>query len=119
MPKLPLGRWKTICLTDSYQRESRPRRGTEGIAFVANVPQPLRSDQLYNALLTALEVDEGRASAGKAGRNPFRERQQFAEIFGFDPSQARDSISASIPISQGIVGFVISKLQKSNLEITR
>ncbi|MCG8449828.1 MAG: DUF1549 domain-containing protein [Pirellulales bacterium] len=84
---------ETVCLTEAYQRDSRPRRGTEDVPFTANVPQPLRSDQLFNALLSALEVDEGRNPA----RVRIRERRQFAQIFGYDPSQARDSISASIP----------------------
>lgn len=82
-----------ICLTETYQRESRPRRGTSGIPFAANAPQPLRSDQLFNALLSALEVQENRDK----GREQFRERERFDEIFGFDPSQSRESVSSSIP----------------------
>ena len=47
-----------ICATDAYQRESRPRREEDGTPFVATVAQPLRGDQLFNAFLTATEVDE-------------------------------------------------------------
>ena len=43
----------TICATEAYQRESRPRREVDGTPFAANVAQPLRSDQLFNALLSA------------------------------------------------------------------
>ena len=34
----------TICKTEAYQREARPRRSPNGTPFVANVPQRLRSD---------------------------------------------------------------------------
>jgi hypothetical protein len=88
---------RTICQTEAYQRESRPRRDGGGTAFAANVPQPLRSDQLFNALYTALALEE----APPAGRsNPRRNndpRRQFAEVFGYDPSIAREEISSSIP----------------------
>ena len=66
----------------------------EGTAFSANVPQPLRSDQLFNALFTALELSEEKEFGTN---NPLRERDNFAESFGFDPSQDRGTISASIP----------------------
>ncbi|MCH2114628.1 MAG: DUF1549 and DUF1553 domain-containing protein [Pirellulales bacterium] len=89
----------TICLTDTYQREARPRRAPEEKSFAANVLQPLRSDQLFNSLLSALEVDERHAAPnrdlGRRGRTGMR--GQFGQIFGYDPSQARDSVGASIP----------------------
>jgi hypothetical protein len=96
----------TIMATEAYQRESRPRRGVgEGAPFAANVPQPLRADQLYNAVLSALDRSEeagnpGRRRAGGGmgayarNRGP---RGQFNETFGYDPSDPRDAIAGSIP----------------------
>jgi hypothetical protein len=99
--------FRTICATEAYQRESRPRRGTEGTPFAANVAQPLRSDQLYNALLTATAEDESEASdrRGRRGRRgPMGQRgrgrgprTQFDATFGFDPSDPRETVTSSIP----------------------
>ncbi len=91
----------TICQTEAYQRESRPRRGPADTPFTANVPQRLRSDQLFSALLTALHVDEASSvSKGNPGkRNPRRRshlRGKFADVFGFDPSDSREDLSATI-----------------------
>jgi hypothetical protein len=96
--------FETITATEAYQRESRPRRrGDEGVPFAANVPQPLRADQLYNAVLSALDRSEEpvgprrqRGGMGGPGRNR-GPRAQFEEIFGYDPSDGRDDIAGSIP----------------------
>lgn len=97
--------FETIAATEAYQRQSRPRGGEEDESpFAANVPQPLRADQLYNAILSALDVPEaspkrpGRGGGGFGGqqRDP---RTQFNQTFGFDPSEPRESISGSIPQS--------------------
>lgn len=98
----------TICQTEAYQREARPRRVPSDTPFVANVPQRLRSDQLFNALLTALNVDETKtAPSGKNGMmNPRRQslpRDKFAAIFGFDPSDSREDIGATIPQSLALM----------------
>jgi hypothetical protein len=100
--------FRVICATEAYQRESRPRRGTDGTPFVANVAQPLRSDQLYNALLTAADLSEseadvgggrgrrGRGQDGPRGRGRGA-RDQFDQTFGYDPSDPRETVSSSIP----------------------
>ena len=64
--------FRVICATEAYQRESRPRRNVDGTPFVANVAQPLRSDQLYNALLTATDSDESEQTLNRnrRGRPP-------------------------------------------------
>ena len=98
--------FETIAATEAYQRQSRPR-GAEDDAtpFAANVPQPLRADQLYNAILSALDVPEaspqarGRGGAGGGYRGQRDQRTQFNLTFGFDPSEPRESISGSIPQS--------------------
>jgi hypothetical protein len=97
--------FRTICATEAYQRESRPRRETDAKPFTANVAQPLRSDQLYNALLTAAEADESEQTINRrnrpqmmAGYGPMASvRQQFAVAFGYDPSDPRETVTSSIP----------------------
>lgn len=96
---------ETICATDAYQRESRPRRESDQPAFAANVPQPLRADQLYNAITSALEIaepaprrQEFRRPSGDATR-----RGGFNATFGFDPSEPRDEIVGSIPQSLALM----------------
>ena len=95
--------FETIAATDAYQRQSRPRGAEDQTPFAANVPQPLRADQLYNALLSALDIPEatpnrpGRGAAGGGFRGQRDPRTQFNLTFGFDPSEPRESISGSIP----------------------
>lgn len=94
-----------ICATEAYQRESRPRREADGTPFAATIAQPLRSDQLFNAILTAVDSDEpdpysarrGRPpqAAGAYGRNSIR--TSFEGVFGYDPSDPRESVVSSIP----------------------
>jgi hypothetical protein len=70
------------------------------------VAQPLRSDQLFNALLTAVDMEEttrpinrrGRPieAMNAYGRNP-TVRQAFQIAFGYDPSDPRDTVTSSIP----------------------
>jgi hypothetical protein len=98
---------QTICATEAYQRECRPRREVDGTPFVANVAQPLRSDQLYNALLTAADADESDESQNRRGRRrpqmmgPYGRaataRTQFETTFGYDPSDPRETVTSSIP----------------------
>ena len=93
---------ETICATEAYQRESRPRREAEqGVPFAANVPQPLRADQLYNATLSACDAVEQEERAGRGGGGGYRRlggpRMQFNLTFGYDPSEPRETIVGSIP----------------------
>ncbi|MCI0334150.1 MAG: DUF1549 domain-containing protein [Planctomycetes bacterium] len=97
--------FRVICATEAYQRESRPRRETDGTPFVANIAQPLRSDQLFNAILTAVESDEPEAFSGRRGRPPEAMggfgrnsvRASFESVFGYDPSDPRETVVSSIP----------------------
>lgn len=94
---------RVILNTDAYQRECRPRRLPDETSFAANVAQPLRGDQLFNALLTTLELDEATIrsmTAGSRGRNyglQATPRLVFNVAFGFDPSEPRETITSSIP----------------------
>ncbi len=107
--------FRTICATEAYQRESRPRRGEDGVPFVASVAQPLRSDQLFNTILTALDLEEpeavlnrrGRREQGKAALGPnATARQAFEVAFGYDPSDPRELVNASIPQSLAMMNGV-------------
>jgi len=94
-----------ICATDAYQRESRPRREVEGTPFAATIAQPLRSDQLFNAILTAVDSDEPERYSARRGRPPKAMaaygrntiRMAFEGVFGYDPSDPRESVVSSIP----------------------
>jgi len=86
--------FRTICQTEAYGRESRPRRTSSETPFTANVPQRLRSDQLFSAVHSALAITESKKSSSRRRGGP---RQKFARTFGYDPSVSRDSVSASIP----------------------
>jgi hypothetical protein len=96
---------QTICATQAYQRQSRPRREADGTPFVANVAQPLRSDQLFNAILTVLDVEEPKDSQYRrrpmGGMPPYggnaSVRQGFEVAFGYDPSDPRETVVSSIP----------------------
>lgn len=93
---------RAIAATSAYQHISQTR-GTKATApFAAATPQPLRGDQLYDALRSALAVDDfdlARAERFKAkgGRLQQGARFEFNRTFGFDPSLPRDDVAASIP----------------------
>lgn len=97
-------RWlhRTILATDAYARESRPRRTPEEKPFTATVVQPLRGDQLFDALLAAIEVDENQLRSMDAGRRArgyglVTPRLIFTTAFGYDPSEPRSTVQATIP----------------------
>jgi uncharacterized protein DUF1549/uncharacterized protein DUF1553 len=99
--------FRAICSTEAYQRESRPRRESDGTPFVANIAQPLRSDQLYNALLTAAEDDAGLRPDGDSppavrsgirlrSERSARDRNQLDSAgAGDDERRAHQSVGAS------------------------
>jgi len=95
--------YRTIATTEAYQRESRSRREPgEAGPFSANCPQPLRADQLYNALTSALGIQEPNILPSRGGNaNPMAllrgPRGEFNRTFGFDPSERRDEVASSIP----------------------
>jgi Protein of unknown function (DUF1549)/Protein of unknown function (DUF1553) len=98
--------FRVICSTETYQRESRPRRDTDGRPFAANVAQPLRSDQLFNALLTAIDAEETNEASNRRGRpaeamggygRAATVRNAFEATFGYDPSDPRETVTGSIP----------------------
>jgi len=91
---------RTIMASDTYQHESRSRREDAAAPFAANCPQPLRGDQIFDAVASALAIDEAALSppgGGGPGRLMRGPRGEVDRTFGYDPSAPRDEIAASIP----------------------
>ena len=92
--------YATIMATEVYQRESRARRNYEELPFQANCAQRLRGDQLFDSLVSALDL--GDRLAGRAGpaRGPYMQRNSprafFNLAFGYDPSEPREEVGSSI-----------------------
>ena len=90
---------QTITSTEAYQRDSRSRRDFDETPFLANCPQRLRGDQLFDALVAALELPEQiMAQRGRGGPYGAQAgvRGFFNLAFGYDPSERRGEISGSI-----------------------
>ena len=106
--------FRTICATEAYQRESRPRREVNETPFAATVAQPLRSDQLFDALLSAIDSPEPEAAMNRRGRpeggKPYGQnasvRGAFEVAFGYDPSDPRETVNASIPQALALMNGV-------------
>lgn len=96
--------FRTIALTDAYQRELRYRDPAESRPpFAGAQPTRLRSDQLYNALTQVLGVETFGPRAG-GGRQVVQfapgadaGRFAFAQLFGFDPSTPQSDVLGTIP----------------------
>ena len=93
---------RVIVSTEAYQRECRPRRLPNAVPFTANVAQPLRGDQLFNSMLTTLELDEETirnlvSGSSRGYGQQATPRVVFNVAFGFDPSESRETITSSIP----------------------
>ena len=89
-------------------------READGTPFVANVAQPLRSDQLFNAILTAVDAKEPTESLNRrrpGGAQPqfganATVRQAFEVAFGYDPSDPRETVVSSIPQALALMNGV-------------
>ncbi|MCA9060983.1 MAG: DUF1549 domain-containing protein [Planctomycetaceae bacterium] len=90
---------RTITATRAYQRAP----DADGEDFAKCEPVRLRSDQLYSALCQALDVQSLPLRFSGGRRNPAemramdQGREEFARVFRFDPSVARDELTGSIP----------------------
>lgn len=95
--------YRTIAATSAYQLDSRSRHLPGQTPFLANCPQLLRADEVFDALVSALGIENeklDRADAGKkknAYGQPRTARNLFDSVFGYDPSVRRDEVSGSIP----------------------
>ncbi|MBA63659.1 MAG: hypothetical protein CMJ76_14990 [Planctomycetaceae bacterium] len=81
----------TIVSTSHYQLESQDRRPYDQLPFQANTAQPLRSDQLMDAVLNTLRFPE------LPERAEFNIRRQFSDTFGYDPNNLREEVAGTIP----------------------
>jgi hypothetical protein len=101
-------RWlmKTITLTQTYQRKVRSADpGTESVPFASATATRLRGDQLYSSIITVLgnENTPGRGRGQQMGtgagmyRGARSPRDQFSQLFGFDPSTPQADITGNIP----------------------
>jgi hypothetical protein len=100
-------RWlvATIAMTQTYQREIRPdSTDTASVPFASATPTRLRGDQLYSSILKTLggsdDERRGRGSGMMAGgqRGRFQSpRDQFGQLFGFDPSTPQADITGTVP----------------------
>jgi hypothetical protein len=78
------------------------------------VAQPLRSDQLFNAILTAADIDEPKESVSRRGKPGDGKlyglnatvRQGFEAAFGYDPSDPRETVVSSIPQALALMNGV-------------
>ncbi len=101
--------YRTIALTDAYQRQIRSIDPTqETPAFASAAPTRLRSDQIFHALQEVLGVtgqttvagrrmngDPQLAMAVRAGLDPTR--LAFGQLFGFDPSTPQEDLLGNVP----------------------
>jgi Protein of unknown function (DUF1549)/Protein of unknown function (DUF1553) len=94
-----------ITQTDAYQRSSRSQVEGKPIDMRQPRPRRLRSDQVFQALALTLDIPLSRnpldSSSDEMRPGPFRRdpRFLFATVFGFDPSEAREDITGSVPQS--------------------
>jgi len=88
---------RTILATDAYARQSRTRSALEQSPFVANCPQRLRADQLFNAIADVLGIEEGPPMLDNPRAAVAGPRGKLNATFGYDPSVRRDEVAGSIP----------------------
>ena len=90
---------RTIANTRAYQRQVQYREPTENpVPFASAIPTRLRADQLLNAVVKVLGMEEGpRHSAGPAQRFRRTPREQVEMLFGFDPSTPQDELLGNVP----------------------
>ena len=87
--------YRTILETAAYQRESRPRRKPDEAPFAANVPQPLRADQIGSVLSQVVGYDVIGSRLSPSRQNLML--TPLHTLFGYDPSSRRDEVASSIP----------------------
>lgn len=92
---------KTVALTETYQRTVRSKTASsEELPFAAQTPTHLRSDQLFNSLVTILGLDDRVPGGGAGMGGPFAAlrspRNQFHTIFSHDPSTPQEDIVGNV-----------------------
>ena len=105
-------RWllQTITATNAYQRQVRYNEPTENpVPFASAIPVRLRSDQIFNAIIKVLGIDEGPRLAAGPIQARFRRdlRSQFEDKFGYDPSTPQDEILGNVPQALTLMNFPV------------
>lgn len=100
---------RTITATNAYQRQIRYNEPTENpVPFASAIPVRLRSDQIFNAIIKVLGIDEGpRGFDGPQARFRRGLRQQFDEKFGYDPSTPQEELLGNVPQALTLMNFPI------------
>ncbi|MFM9963405.1 MAG: DUF1549 domain-containing protein [Planctomycetaceae bacterium] len=100
---------RTITATNAYQRQIRYNEPTENpVPFASAIPVRLRSDQIFNAIIKVLGIDEGpRGFDGPQARFRRGLRQQFEEKFGYDPSTPQDELLGNVPQALTLMNFPV------------
>ena len=93
---------RTIANTTAYQRQIRDVDPAQPAGrFASTTATRLRSDQLFSAILAALQYsDDPPADTEDELKRPARfrgPRAHFDELFGFDPSTPRDDVIGTVP----------------------
>ena len=105
---------QTIMSTQAYQRSSLDRRNYDQIPFQANTIQPLRSDQLFDSVMSVFEIsDADSEGSGQGLRRLQSPRNVFAGVFGYDPNDPRGDVAVSIPQSLAMMNstFINEQIQ--------
>jgi hypothetical protein len=105
---------QTIMSTQAYQRSSLDRRNYDQIPFQANTIQPLRSDQLFDSVMSVFEIsDADSEGTGQGLRRLQSPRNVFAGVFGYDPNDPRGDVTVSIPQSLAMMNstFINEQIQ--------
>ncbi len=96
---------ETITQTKAYQSASRSHEEGKEIDLRQPRPRRLRSDQVFQSLAMVLDIPMAQKPDSLSGdeMKPARYRRDprflFATVFGFDPSEAREDITGSVPQS--------------------
>lgn len=90
---------RTVALTDLYGRRSIESSPERPAAWIAPYRVPLRSDQIFDRLVQALQVNERQLPTVRRerGMGPADARRGLQTLFGFDPSDSREEWAESIP----------------------
>ena len=92
-------RWllATITQTEAYRREGRADAVETGLAGAeGQVPTRLRGDQVFDALASALAINEDELARRRQSPRAPTEREYVGELFGGDPSVATRDEAATI-----------------------
>ena len=93
--------FRAITSTAAYQREGRSHADNQAGQLLANCPQRLRADQLFNSLSNVLGIEDTPARPGARPGEPRggqdSPRGKLNQVFGYDPSQRHEEVGGSIP----------------------